>query len=538
MATQRASNGPLSQSLPWLIAAALVFLISLFVMLWMNATAVTADSDRLDRGADAVQSAIEEQVKVLQLAGTGTASMVGTPMTEFDLESVVRRMDVTLLRSMLAAIVYPVGPESAEPGTFIAPGLIQVRDLEVPSIEVSRAEVEELVSAGDVYLSPPLHTKDPERFDYIMGIPDGSGEDLRLIAVLFRPDRMLSGAVDATGGDQYAVTLVDARLDDQRIVSLGEPSSDMKERRQPAGLQGALQIEVAPGERFPFSASAWMPQTVVIGGLVIAALLVWMGSMARARARDFAERLRLAQELSEGKDRFLATVSHELRTPLTVILGVSAEAGGRWDELDPRHRAELLAMMSEQAQEASHIVEDLLVASRSDPAKLRLAIESTELSPHVEYALASLPRDSLSRIRWDRSPQIVYADGTRLRQILRNVLENAVKYGGPDIGIHSWEADGYVRIEIRDNGPGVAAADLDRIFEPYEQSTDASPESPTGVGIGLYVSRLLARLMGGDLECTRTANETNFRLVIPIGYPDATMEQEEVVPSAEASAAS
>jgi signal transduction histidine kinase len=271
--------------------------------------------------------------------------------------------------------------------------------------------------------------------------------------------------------------------------------------------------------------------------MAIALLLVWMGRMAQARAADLAERLRLAHELNESKDRFLATVSHELRTPLTVVLGAAAEAGGRWEELDPDQRGELLAMMSEQAHEASHIVEDLLVAARSDPAKLRLAIESTELAPNVEYALASLPKESLPRIRWDRSPRTVCADSTRLRQILRNLLENAVKYGGHDIGIHTWEADGFVRIEVRDNGSGVVVGDLERIFEPYEQSSDASPESPTGVGIGLYVSRLLARLMGGELECIQTADQTTFRLVIPAANPTADPAQEETASSAEVSAA-
>ena len=243
--------------------------------------------------------------------------------------------------------------------------------------------------------------------------------------------------------------------------------------------------------------------------------------MVRARARELEERLRLAQELSESKDRFLATVSHELRTPLTVVLGVASEVGPNWDALPNEDRQDLLSMMSEQAHEASNIVEDLLVAARSDPSQLRLALETTDLRPHIEYALASLPRDDLPRIRWSGISQVVEADTTRLRQIVRNLLENAVRYGGPEIEIRSWREESTVWLSVSDNGVGLEARDLRRIFEPYERSDQATTESPTGVGIGLYVSRLLARLMGGDLDCVRPRGLTEFRLQLPAAVEPA-----------------
>ncbi|MDJ0664794.1 MAG: HAMP domain-containing sensor histidine kinase [Acidimicrobiia bacterium] len=502
-------------SLPWVVSAALVAIGSVLIATWMNTTAVAANSDTLSRGADAVKSAIEEQVKVLELAGTGTASMIGTPITEFDLETVVKRMDVTLLRSMLAAVIYPVGTEGVEEGTFIAPGLIQVPGLEVPVLEIDRYSVEQLAAAGEIYLSPPIHTTDADRLDYVLALPEGSGEDLRLIAMVFRPDRMLDGAVDATGGDQYAVNLIDVRYDDQLIVSMGQPSSGLITRRQPDGLQGALQVEVQPGEEFPFASSDWLTATVVVTGWVIASLLVLMGRMARARARDLSERLRLAQELSDSKDRFLATVSHELRTPLTVVLGVAAEVGPNWDAIDSGERIELLSMLSEQAGEAANIVEDLLVAARSDPSQLRLAVEATHLRPHVEYALGSLAAADRERVAHNACDHRVQVDSSRLRQIMRNLLENAVRYGGDKISIDCRKDAESVVIVVSDNGDSLHPDDVDRIFEPYEQSQQPGDESPKGVGIGLYVSRLLARLMNGELDCVREDGHTQFRLTLP-----------------------
>ena len=503
MVTQRAPSNSVGQSLPWFVAAVLVVVASVFVALWLDSTAAKVDQGTLDRGADAVTANIEEQIRILELAGTGTQSLVGQSLEELDLAQMVTQIDTSVLTALMGVVRYPIDDEGATAGEFIDLGLSPLT-FDVPAIAVSPEEIEGLDQSGDAFLSAPVTTTDPDRLDYVVAVPVETSAGWEMIGVVFRLDRILRSALEGAGEEQYAARVEDIREEGRVVVAFGEQTGSLEVRRAPDGVKRQLALFVAPGPEFPFSQSTWVPALVAMTGLVIALLLAWMGRMAQARAADLAERLRLAHELNESKDRFLATVSHELRTPLTVVLGAAAEAGSRWDELDPAHRDELLAMMSEQAHEASHIVEDLLVAARSDPTKLRLATESTDLASHVEYALASLPKESLHRIRWDGSPQVVFADSTRLRQILRNLLENAVKYGGPVIGIHSSEADGYVAIEVRDNGSGVVVADLERIFEPYEQSSDATPESPTGVGIGLYVSRLLARLMGGDLGCGRT----------------------------------
>jgi signal transduction histidine kinase len=527
----------LSQRLPWFAAAVLVVIASVFVALWLDSTAGKVDQGTLDRGADAVTANVEEQIRILELAGTGTQSLVGQSLEELDLAQMVAQIDTSVLTALMGIVKYPINATGATDGEFIELGLAPL-GFAVPRIAASREEIVELVESGDAFLSAPLATTDPDRLDYVVAVPVETEAGLELVGVVFRLDRILQSALEGAGEDQYVARVEDKRLDNRVVASSGEPTGDLEAQRSPDGVKDQLALIVAPGPEFPVSQSAWVPALVVMTGLAIALLLIWMGRMAQARAADLAERLRLAHELNESKDRFLATVSHELRTPLTVVLGAAAEAGARWETLDPDHRQELLGMMSEQAHEASHIVEDLLVAARSDPAKLRLAVETTELASHVEYALASLPKDSLPRIRWDRSPQTVQADSTRLRQILRNLLENAVKYGGPNIGIRSFQADGFAHIEVSDDGPGVAVADLERIFEPYEQSTDASPESPTGIGIGLYVSRLLARLMGGDLDCIRRGGETHFRLIIPVGNTTAASERRAVRSAGKMSAAS
>ena len=297
----------------------------------------------------------------------------------------------------------------------------------------------------------------------------------------------------------------------------------------PADPSRALQIDVHPGERFPFASSPWVTATAIVIGAVIASLLVWMGRMARARARDFAERLRLAQELSESKDRFLATVSHELRTPLTVVLGVAAEVGPNWDALGASDRNELLAMLTEQAGEAANIVEDLLVAARSDPSQLRLAMEDTDLLPHLDYAIGSLAESARSRVVNGVANRQVHVDSSRLRQILRNLLENAVRYGGEEVTVECRQHADRLVLSVSDNGGNLDPGDVERIFEPYEQSRSAGTEAPHGVGIGLYVSRLLARLMNGDLDCVCTDGYTRFRLTLQLSATETAAQSEPIL---------
>ncbi|MEA2001571.1 MAG: HAMP domain-containing sensor histidine kinase, partial [Actinomycetota bacterium] len=501
--------------------------------LWLNATAAKVDRDTLNRGADAVTADIEEQIRILSLAGTGAKSLVGQSLDDIDLAQMADQLDISVLRSLIAIVTYPVTAEGAAVGEFITLDF-QPEGFPAPEIDMSLAEVEELLETDEAFLSAPVTTLDPGRLDYVALMPVEGAGGIELVGVVFRIDRMLGDAVDAGGEGQYSAVVTDPDYGNQVVAAVGDPVGDIEAARSPQGLKGELGLVVRPGPDFPFSQSVWIPGLVIGVGFLVALLLVWMAKMVRTRSEDLAERLRLAEELNKSKDRFLAAVSHELRTPLTVVLGVADEVGPHWTRLSDGERQELLAMMSEQAHEAANIVEDLLVTARSDPTKLRLAMERTEIHPHVEYAMASLPLDARERISWSDVPQSVYADTTRLRQILRNLLENASKYGGANIELRSWQDQGRVHICVSDDGNGIDEWDVDRIFEPYERSDSAS-ELPSGVGIGLFVSRLLARLMGGDLECVREGGWTRFQLWLPapdrapdwavVGEPVATRRQ-------------
>jgi signal transduction histidine kinase len=518
----------LGQRLSWLIAALLVVLGSGLVAVWLSGTAARADRDTLARGADAIQSNVEEQLRLLELAGLGTKSFVGEDIEGVDLDVLVNQIDFTVLSSLLGVISFPVDENGISTGEFLLLGVIGRPSFDAPDLVLDRAKIVELAESGGIYLSEPLVTSAPDRLDYVFAVAiEMEDEGLQVVGVAFRPDRMVASALEAVGEGQYAVDAVDVRFGNELVLSMGQPASSLEEVRFPAGVEKSFALVVHPGSEFPFVQSSWIVVLVLVTGVVIALLLVLMGRMAESRSEGLAERLRFAQELSESKDRFLATVSHELRTPLTVVLGIASEMGSRWDRFDEAERTDLMSMMAEQAVEAANIVEDLLVAARSDPSRLRLAMEHTHLKPHVEYAVGSLSDDGQKRVVSHAPDLPVYADTTRLRQILRNLLENAVRHGGQQITVDATCGGNQLTVVVADDG-NLAESDIERIFEPYEQSDGLITEALPGVGIGLFVSRLLARLMGGDLDCVRDEGWTKFRLTLPSAADDADAEPEMV----------
>jgi signal transduction histidine kinase len=514
----RLTTSSVGQKLPWLVAALLVVMGSGVVAVWLNATAMQSDRDTLSRGADAIESNVEEQLRILELAGIGTRSLSGQEFDQLDVQALVRQINFTVLTSLLGVVSYPVDENGSRVGQFLSLGVVQLPNFEPPEIVLSREEIARLYDSQQLYFSEPFASAGSDLRNYVATLAvDVQDRGIQLVGVAFRPDRMLDLAVQAVGADQYAAEVVDPRYDNVVVAAIGEAARSLEEVRVPDSVPNAFELVVKPGPDFPFAQSWWIVVLVVATGVVIATLLVWMGRMAESRSKGLAESLRLAQELNESKDRFLATVSHELRTPLTVVLGVASEIGPRWDQFDDEERQDLMMMLAEQAVEAANIVEDLLVAARSDPSQLRLAMEQTHLRSHVEYAIGSLPDEGRRKVVHRAEDIPVYADTTRLRQILRNLLENAVRYGGDEITVDAGRDGAQVTVVVSDNGVKLSENDLERIFEPYEQTDDVAVQALSGVGIGLYVSRLLARLMGGELDCVRVDGWTKFRLRLSTG---------------------
>jgi signal transduction histidine kinase len=212
-------------------------------------------------------------------------------------------------------------------------------------------------------------------------------------------------------------------------------------------------------------------------------------------------------EVVRAKDEFIANVSHELRTPLTAVIGITSEIVGS-REVEEEERQELLELVAEQAAEMSNIVDDLLVAARAEVGTVSVNAQRVDLMAELEATLDGLGM-TLTLPR--QTPPDVLADPKRVRQIFRNLLTNAIRYGGPNRRVTVGALRDAVWLEVRDDGPGISDEEAERIFDPYVTSGGKG-----GVGLGLSVARQLAVLMGGSLRYERGAGESVFCLQLPL----------------------
>jgi signal transduction histidine kinase/CheY-like chemotaxis protein len=243
------------------------------------------------------------------------------------------------------------------------------------------------------------------------------------------------------------------------------------------------------------------------------------------------------QRANAVKSLFLATLSHELRNPLAPIRNGIAILKARMSQAPD----DLHDMMERQMRLATRLIDDLLDASRVDRGKLELhrevmSVESF-IAAAIETARPNIEAKSL-QLLVHQAPRPLYVDGdpTRLAQIVANLLNNAAKFTPPEGRIEIWmraKTDHSV-VRIRDNGVGIAAADLGRIFEMFVQLDSARSQSAAGLGLGLPLSRELARLHGGDVTAHSAGlgKGSEFRIRLPLAAaPLPRPEQTKVSPT-------
>ena len=221
------------------------------------------------------------------------------------------------------------------------------------------------------------------------------------------------------------------------------------------------------------------------------------------------------EELVRSKDEFIASVSHEIRTPLTSVLGFTDILTSGDTEVDANERRELLGLIGREAQEVSWIVEDLLAFARADIGTL--AATAVPLSPfeQTHAVLAGQPPELVERVTVEDSLHRALADPGRVRQIMRNLLTNAFRYGGPEVSVAIEEQDGVVATYVTDNGNGIPEDQRTLIFDAYHSAHERGGQ-PGSVGLGLNVSRKLARVMGGDLTYSYEDGHSIFCLSLPL----------------------
>lgn len=248
-------------------------------------------------------------------------------------------------------------------------------------------------------------------------------------------------------------------------------------------------------------------------------------ALDNARLYRESEVLRaVADEANRVKSTFLSNMSHELMTPLTAIGGyVTLLDMGLRGPVTPDQRADL-ARIADNQRHLATLISDILVSAHSEGGRLayRLttipALRALDEVADMLQGAAAEQQMALVRLPGDEHA-MMWADADRVRQILLNLVMNAIKYAsvaGGAITLSAVTTPRGVSLRVADYGPGIPEANWDTIFEPFAQLTSGLTERRGGVGLGLAISRDLARAMNGDLTVDSTLGAgTTFTLTLP-----------------------
>jgi PAS domain S-box-containing protein len=227
----------------------------------------------------------------------------------------------------------------------------------------------------------------------------------------------------------------------------------------------------------------------------------------RSYERERAAR-RSAEEASRAKDQFLAVVSHELRTPLTAVVGytdlLEADVDG---SLSATHR-KFVGRIRESAWSLASVIDDILTFARTQARQERVRMERTHPAIIAREAVTLVqPEADRKGLRLTAAipepAHAVHLDGGKLRRIILNLLGNAVKFTDEgEVHLSVELGSGELRVTIRDTGPGIPPDYLDRIFEPFIQVDASETRTKSGTGLGLTITRELARLLDGSVSVT------------------------------------
>jgi two-component system, chemotaxis family, CheB/CheR fusion protein len=232
-------------------------------------------------------------------------------------------------------------------------------------------------------------------------------------------------------------------------------------------------------------------------------------------ARDAAEKA------SAAKSQFLGVISHELRTPLTAVIGLSDLMGsGVVGELNPK-QAEYIERIRASSWHLVAIIDEILTYTRSEAGKQDIRLSSVDLAEIARNVLGMLAAESDELelvLEGAEAPVTVTTDGGKVRQILTNLVGNALKYtedGSVRVAIQ--REDEHLSIRVQDTGPGIPPEWHEDVFQAFVQVDSSSTREKGGTGLGLAVARRLAQLLGGDVRLeSEPGHGCTFELRLPI----------------------
>jgi signal transduction histidine kinase len=234
--------------------------------------------------------------------------------------------------------------------------------------------------------------------------------------------------------------------------------------------------------------------------------------------RQTVEELR---RLSALRADFVSLVSHELRSPMAAVIGAARTLQDRWRQLTPDQREAFLALIADETSRLAALIGDVLDTSRIEAGTFSFSFTDVDLGRVVQDAVsvASVGQDEV-RVRAEIVEPLprIRGDGERLRQVISNLIDNAVKYSpsGDEVEVMAARANGVVRITVRDRGPGIPFDQQRVIFEKFGRAEIPGSSKP-GTGLGLFIARSIVEAHGGSLDVESQPDEgTAFTVILPL----------------------
>src|SRR5215211_2762884 len=265
------------------------------------------------------------------------------------------------------------------------------------------------------------------------------------------------------------------------------------------------------------------PESFTAEEIELAGLLGRLVASAVQNIRAYEAERKTVEELrrlSALRADFVSLVSHELRTPMAAVIGAARTLEQRWRELSPEQRESFLELIASETSRLATLISDVLDTSRIEAGTFNFRFSDVDVAELVRdsVATAQLGQDEvyLRADVHDLLPEI-RGDAERLRQVLTNLIDNAVKYSpaGSEVEVHAYPEDGRVRIDVHDRGPGIAKEDQKLIFEKFGRVTGSGAARP-GTGLGLFIARSIAEAHGGALEVHSAPEQgATFTLELP-----------------------
>ncbi len=259
------------------------------------------------------------------------------------------------------------------------------------------------------------------------------------------------------------------------------------------------------------SVLAMMSAIVFIGDIRLSNKSAELIKRERLVARRLDDENRELQRIDRAKNEFLSSVSHELKTPLAVVLGFTRIVkGNKRNNLDERDIRQL-ATIERNGWRLNTLIDDLLELSRIETKRIRLHKESVDIKNVLEEIATSFEPILDGRVQTltlhpHEGPAWLEADKGRLIQVLTNIVSNAGKYSdsGTEITLRSEIREDEAILSVTDQGRGMKPEDLENLFSLFFRSQDAEDSATPGMGIGLYISRKIVELHGGDISVEST----------------------------------